>query len=86
MTHMAHRVRLKKTSKAKSTINLAPTESFKAAIGGKFPPVLTLEYSSVETLTWQFNGVMVEAANETIGKRNRKPHPRIDRLITCQLL
>ena len=77
MTHMAHRVRLKKTSKAKSTINLAPTESFKAAIGGKFPPVLTLEYS---------NGVMVEAANETIEKRNRKPHPRIDRLITCQLL
>ena len=48
-------------------------ESFKATVGGKFAPLLTLEEDhSAETLTAQFNKVMIESANETLGNVRRK--------------
>ncbi|XP_068224983.1 craniofacial development protein 2-like [Palaemon carinicauda] len=43
-------------------------ESFKATVGGKFAPLLTLEEDhSAETLTTQLNKVMIESANEMLG-------------------
>ena len=81
MVLMNFKVRLKKTKKSKSTrlkFNLDRLkdpnilESFKATIGGKFAPLLALEDNSVGTLTTQFNEVLAEAANETLGKIRRK--------------
>ncbi|XP_068213304.1 uncharacterized protein [Palaemon carinicauda] len=47
--------------------------SFKATVGGKFAPLLTLEEDhSMETMTAQFNKVMIESANETLGNVCRK--------------
>ena len=81
MVMMNFKVRLKKTKKSKNTrlkFNLDRlkdpdiAESFKATIGGKFAPLLALEDNSMETLITQFNEVLTEAANETLGKVRRK--------------
>ncbi|XP_068203759.1 craniofacial development protein 2-like [Palaemon carinicauda] len=54
-------------------VNFNIAESFKATVGGKFAPLLTLEEDhSAETLTAQFNKIMIESANETLGNVRRK--------------
>ena len=82
MVFLNFKVRLKMIKKPKNTqvkFNLDRlrdpniTECFKSTVGGKFAPLLTLEEDpSVKTLTAQFNIVIIESANEALGKIRRK--------------
>nr|XP_049612464.1 uncharacterized protein LOC125989972 [Syngnathus scovelli] len=84
---MTFSLRLKKIQKAGGTrlkFNLEklkdPTilESFKANIGGKFVPLLTLnEDVDVESLTHSFTSAITETASDIIGKHRPKKKPWI---------
>jgi len=82
-------VRLKENRKAKSNrlkFNLDklkdPTVAteFQAEIGGRFAPLLLLE-EDVETITNNFNSIIVESAKKVLGKQRKKVKPWITEAI-----
>lgn len=82
---MNMKIRLKKETKPKKMrvkFNLDKlqdpniAEVFRATIGGKFGPLLTLG-EDLETTTTEFNKIMTETAEEILGQERRKKKPWI---------